>query len=185
MNAKHLLVRSRPWFILLATMIGLACGSRPSGSRLQRLNAETGTLYVQPEGDVTGGQVTYYVYENGVITYIGDVSYNISVSGLINQELQPSFTGRYRASAASVSSATYRKIGANIRQDKAMFTVEALDEAAATATIAALAPAASAFGTIVLDLSQSTIRIKSAVVTGETIIGRRTIRLTDEQPHGR
>lgn len=175
-------MRSMRAFLLAVLALFASCG-RSELSHLNRVNAVQGNLYVIPEGSVTGGQVTYFIYENGTISYLGDVSYNLSGGpGAINLEVQPSFSGTYRALPASVRSATYKQISASHTDSKVVFTVTGRDTTANTATVSALSPVENAFGELVVDVSDAFIKIKSATITGGTPIGRLTLRVQDTPP---
>ena len=173
--------------ILLSTiasfLVTASCGKHDAGaSSLMHVNATEGTLYVIPDGDVTGGQVTYLIYDNGMITYMGDVSYTANQGGMISVELQPSFQGHYKADAKTIKSATYAHADVTQLEFKTLFSVDQYDALAKAATVTALDPQDDAFGALTLDLSAATVHIKTAELTGDTPIGRLTLRLSDVKP---
>lgn len=164
-------------------MVTTSCSSSDSDSALLRVESNTGVLYVVPDGDVTGGKIVYNIYDNGAITYVGDVSYTL-MGGAddIGIEIQPTFSGKYKASAAAVKSATYAKVNLFSHENKVDFSTESVDEEAKTATVQALTAEENAYGRIVLDVSMPTILIQSATITGDTPIGRVTLRLVSQKP---
>ena len=159
-----------------------ACGGASTLSELDRIPSVSGQLFVLPEGDVTGGQVTYTIYENGVITYHGDVSYNFVAPGMINVEFQPLFSGSYRAAPVTVKSKSYQRSDVSLREFKTVLSIAAIDPVAKTSRVLALAPQENVYGTLELDTSAATVRILAAEVTGPTPIGRLTLKLSATKP---
>jgi hypothetical protein len=140
------MLNQKKLFGVLVIMLGLATGYACSGKKSEDSNLmraeiiKEGRLFVVPNQRFTGGHLDYKIYDNGIISYNGEVSYNATLNGYVNVELQPVISGAYRLrNRAAVMSSSYDARGKELREYLTRFRVAHVDAGRRESTVSVVA----------------------------------------------
>jgi len=109
--------------LVAALGFGVGC-EKTTGSETKELVKNSGKLYLQRNiGGLRGGEVTYTIYENGRIDFMGNVVFVLPGTSV---EIDRPFNRTYHAQRSSIFSATYRNPINNLQVERMTLNVESV-----------------------------------------------------------